>query len=137
MRLLRHNSASTAPRALILSALVALCGTLAGCESRDLCIDARRELVASPSGARHLEIIHGPCEGAVPDVRIAFGTGAARVFASADSDARVDARWIAEDTAEITYAQGERATLRDTIARVANEQVVVHYLIAPRSTIGR
>lgn len=104
--------------------------TVAGCESRDMCVDAHRLVIDSPRGGRQLAIDAAQCDGAAPQVSVVFPQERLTrgVFAASDTALRLEGRWISEDTAEITYPARAHVVRRETHARLRNEQVVVRYV---------
>ena len=103
---------------------------LAACETRDPCLDAHRQLLASPSGARRINIFAGPCPNAAPQILIEFDHGAAGagVFAVNDSVMDVGARWVGEDTVEISYPRQARVVKQESFAQNGSRRVIVRYV---------
>ena len=115
---------------MIIRLLALLLGaSLSACETRDSSLDAHRQLVTSPSGSRQVTISRGPCPGSAPQILIGFehGAGGAGVFAVNDSVLSASARWIGEDTVEITYPAGARVAKQENRAQYGAEHVTVRY----------
>jgi hypothetical protein len=112
------------PTALLLVASVS------ACETRDPCLEAHRQLVTSPTGSRQVTISSGPCPGSAPQILIGFehGAGGAGVFAVNDSVLTARARWIGEDTVEITYPADARVTKKENRAQYGAGHVTVLYV---------
>lgn len=104
---------------------------LAACETRDPCLDAHRQLLPSPSGTRQIDIFSGPCPNAAPQILIMFnhGAGGSGVFAVNDSAIVARARWIGEDTVEITYPRQARVLQQRSFAQNGSQRVTVTYVV--------
>jgi len=105
--------------------------TTSACETRDPCLDAHRELVPSPSGSRQVNISTGPCPGAAPQILIEFdhAAGGTGVFAVNDSVLAARARWIGEDTVEITYPADAHVVKKESRAQYGPRHVTALYAI--------
>jgi hypothetical protein len=106
------------------------------CATRDPCLEAHRQVVVSPSGSRRVNISAGPCPGAAPQILIEFdrGAGGAGVFAVDDSVLAARARWISEDTVEITYPANARVVKRESRAQYGSAHVTILYAVRADST---
>ena len=122
-------------RAIRRASLLLFLLVASACETRDPCLDAHRELVPSPSGSRQVDIFSGPCSGSAPQIGIAFdhGAGGAGVFAVDDSVLAAHARWIGEDTVEITYPSGARVSKKESRAQYRAGHVTVLYSVRENS----
>ena len=106
------------------------------CETRDPCLDAHRDVVPSPSGSRQVNISSGPCPGAAPQILIEFdhGAGGTGVFAVNDSVLAARARWIGEDTVEISYPSRAHVVKKESRAQYGSGHVTVLYSARVDST---
>src|SRR5262245_28486692 len=100
---------------------------LAGCASPDPCIAAHRQRTSSPSGSRRVIVFTGPCPGEAPQVLVEFrrSGGGGGVFAADDSVVNLRARWVGEDTVEISYPASARVSKKDSVVQHATERVVL------------
>ena len=107
--------------------LVAAC-VLAGCYS-DPCLEAHTQRVVSPSGERYADLFSGPCPGAAPQILVAFerGNGGGGVFAVNDSATALSARWLSEDSLEVTYPVTASVAKKETVTQYRQGRVHVVY----------
>jgi hypothetical protein len=114
---------------VVLSALTA-------CTADDPCLAAAMLERPSPDGNRTASIYPGGCPGVflAPQVLVDFGGGGMGVFAVRDSAAAIDAKWLTNDTLEITYPPGVQVEKQDSIARFRDARVRVVYREASKAT---
>jgi hypothetical protein len=110
---------------------VALLAAGVGCYRADPCLADAQLHRRSPSGDREVTVYPGGCPGVflAPQVTVGFrraGSGGG-VFALGDSAGPIDARWVSEDTLEVSYPAGARVVKRDSVARFREERVYVVY----------
>ena len=114
---------------VVLSALTA-------CAADDPCLAAATLKRPSPDGNRTASIYRGDCPSVflAPQVLVDFRGGGMGVFAVRDSAAEIDARWLTNDTLEITYPPRVQIEKRDSIARFRDARVRVVYREASGAT---
>ena len=118
---------------MALGALLAL----GACDEPDPCLAAAQQRSASPSGRRIATVYQGGCPGVAlaPQVTVALrtnsGAGGGGVFAVRDSAARIEARWIGEDTLEVSYPRG--VTIEQQRPTLQYRDAVVHVVLRERA----
>lgn len=114
---------------------MALLAVTAACSGSDPCLARTQLHRRSPSGDREATVYPGGCPGVslAPQVTVAFrrAGGGGGVFALADSAGAIDARWVNDDTLEVSYPAGARPTKQDSVARFRDERVRVVYRVTP------
>ena len=90
----------------------------------------------SPDGKRIASIYRGDCPSVflAPQVSVDFRGGGVGVFAVRDSAAAIDAKWLTNDTLEVTYPSGVQIEKQDSVARFRNTRVRMVYREAPEAT---
>jgi hypothetical protein len=110
-----------------------LLGATIGCHRTDPCLAAAELHRLSPSGDREATVYPGGCPDVflTPQVLVEFrrAGGGGGVFALGDSAGAIDARWVSEDTLEVSYPAGARVLQRDSLVRVYEERVYVIYRV--------
>jgi hypothetical protein len=107
---------------------------LLGCPPADDCLQRAQVRVRSPGGTREATIYPGGCAEVVlaPQVTVDFrhpggDRGGGGVFAVRDSAAAITARWLTEDTLEVSYPAGITVAKRETALRNRDARIAVVY----------
>lgn len=102
---------------------------LSACSGGDPCVASKQVRAASPSGDRVAVVYPGGCPDVVlaPQVTVEFRAagGGGGVFAIHEREARLEARWLNEDTLEVSYPAGSTVALREPVLRYQDQQVHV------------
>jgi hypothetical protein len=122
------------PKALILICWVAL----AACDDpAERCLAGAKVRTVSPSGRRVATVYSGGCPDVslAPQVLVEFrtpqGRGGGGVFAVHDSAARIEARWLGDDTLEVDYPSGVTVEKRESTIRYRDQRLNVVYRQRP------
>lgn len=107
---------------------------LAACDDpAERCLAAAKVRTVSPSGRRIATVYPGGCPDVflAPQVLVEFrtsrGRGGGGVFAVRDSAARIEARWLSEDTLEVSYPSGVTVEKRESTIRYRDQHLNLVY----------
>ena len=110
---------------------------LAGCAPEDACLEQARVRVVSPQRTRVATIYPGGCPDRLlaPQIIVEFRDqgGGGGVFAVRDSAAALGARWLGEDTLEVSYPPGLTIDMQRTTLQHGPARITVVYRETPHS----
>ena len=116
--------------------VVLLTCVVSGCSPSNACLERTQLRVPSPQRTRVATIYPGGCADVIlaPQITVEFRDqgGGGGVFAVRDSVAAIGARWLGEDTLEVSYPAGLTVEMRRPTLQHGPARIAVVYRETPR-----